>query len=155
MNLALNGALTIGTLDGANIEIKDEVGIDNIFIFGLTADEVIKAKQNNYNPWNFYQNNLELQKVLNMLRDGYFSKNEPWRFNQIFESLINHGDNFMILADYAEYIACQDKVDELYCRPNDWVDKTIINIANMGKFSSDRTILDYAQDIWKVQPIKK
>ncbi len=148
MKLSLNGALTIGTLDGANIEIKDEVGEDNIFIFGLTAQEVFQRKNNGYNPWDYYNHNQELREVLDMINNGYFSPEEPNRFTTIFDTLTHGGDNFMLLADYASYIDCQNQVDELYTNADEWTRKAILNVANMGKFSSDRTILEYAQEIW-------
>jgi len=153
MKLALNGALTIGTLDGANIEILEEVGEENIFIFGLTAQEVANTRQHGYNPWHFYNSNPELRQVLDMLKAGYFSSEAPSRFQPIVDNLTYGGDHFMLLADYAAYIACQDRIDELFQNPEEWSRKAILNVANMGKFSSDRTVKEYAQEIWQVEPI--
>lgn len=154
MKFALNGALTIGTLDGANVEIKEEVGDENIFIFGLKADEVEKLKNDNYNPWNFYNGNPELKKALNMLAEDYFNPDERGIFKPIIESLLPGGDNFLVLADYASYVECQEKVSNAYENQDDWTKKSIINTANTGKFSSDRTIKEYAEKIWKVKPVK-
>jgi starch phosphorylase len=147
MKLALNGALTIGTLDGANIEIRNEVGEDNIFIFGLTAEEVAEAKAKGYQPWDFYHNNAELRAVLDMIASGFFSVGEPGRFKPIVDSLLQGGDKYMLLADYASYIACQEKVAVAYQNQDEWIRKAILNIANMGKFSSDHTIMQYASKI--------
>ena len=153
MKLALNGALTIGTLDGANIEIGEEVGADNIFIFGLTAAEVAKVKTNGYNPWDYYHANGELREVLDMIGSGFFSPDEPDRFKPIVDTLLQHGDHYLLLADYAAYIDCQDKVDMAYRNQEQWVRSSILNVANMGKFSSDRTISQYAQQIWDAKPV--
>jgi starch phosphorylase len=148
MKLALNGALTIGTLDGANVEIRDEVGDENIFIFGLTTDEVAALKMSGYNPQNYYRDNQELREVLDMIGSGFFSLNEPNRFKPIVDALLNQGDQYLLLADYASYIACQQRVETAYLQQQEWVRKAILNVANMGKFSSDRTILQYAEQIW-------
>jgi starch phosphorylase len=154
MKLALNGALTIGTLDGANIEIRDEVGADNIFIFGLTADGVTDLREQGYNPWDYLNANEELKQVLDMISSGYFSPDDPVRFHPLVDSLTHNGDHFMLLADYADYIACQKRVDALYLQPKIWTHQAILNMANMGKFSSDRTIREYAEEIWQVQSVK-
>ena len=153
MKLALNGALTIGTLDGANVEIREEVGDENIFIFGLTADEVVTVKQNGYNPMDYYNANAELREVLDMISSGFFSQDEPDRFKPIVESLLQHGDNYLLLADYAAYIDCQKKVEIAYRNQQEWVKMAILNVANMGKFSSDRTILQYAKEIWDAKQV--
>ncbi|MDM8545122.1 glycogen/starch/alpha-glucan phosphorylase [Candidatus Venteria ishoeyi] len=154
MKLALNGALTIGTLDGANIEIHDEVGADNIFIFGLTTEGVHQLCQQGYNPRDYYQKNYELKQALDMIAEGHFSPEQPDRFRPLVHSLLDGGDYYLLLADYADYIACQERVDALYQQPEEWTRKAIINVANMGKFSSDRTIAEYAKEIWKVEPLK-
>jgi len=154
MKLALNGALTIGTLDGANIEIRDEVGEENIFIFGLTAEGVADLKQRGYNAWEYYHRNPELKQVLDMITSGYFSPEEPSLFQPLVDILTHSNDYFMLLADYADYVLCQQRVEELYRRPDEWTRKAIINVANMGKFSSDRTIREYAEEIWEVEPVK-
>ena len=114
MKLALNGALTIGTLDGANIEIREEVGEDNIFIFGLTATEIAEMKANGYQPRDFYHSNAELRTVLDMIGSGFFSPDEPDRFKPVIDTLLQHGDKYFLLADYASYIACQKKVEAAY-----------------------------------------
>jgi starch phosphorylase len=152
MKLALNGALTIGTLDGANIEIRNEVGEDNIFIFGLTADEVAALRAKGYNPWDRYNTNAELRQALDMIANGYFSPNEPHLFRPIFDALTGYGDKFLLLADYASYIACQERVDALYCNAEEWTKRSILNVANMGRFSSDRSVREYAEAIWNVKP---
>jgi starch phosphorylase len=153
MKLALNGALTIGTLDGANVEIGEEVGDDNIFIFGLTADEVARVKANGYQPWDYYHGNGELREVLDMIGSGFFSPDDPERFKPIVEALLQHGDRYLLLADYAAYIACQEKVEKAYRNQEQWVKSAILNVANMGKFSSDRTISQYAEMIWDAKPL--
>ena len=153
MKLALNGALTIGTLDGANIEIRQEVGAENFFIFGLTTPEVANLHQAGYSPLDHYQNNDELRHVLDMIRDGYFSPDERDRFQPIFDALTTDGDRFLLLADYASYIACQQDVETLYRDREGWVRKAILNVAHMGKFSSDRTIGEYAKHIWHAKPV--
>lgn len=151
MKFALNGALTIGTLDGANVEIMEEVGADNIFIFGHTAEEVNQIKQNGYNPWHHYDNNPELKQVLDMIRDGYFSPMDHTRFHPILDTLTHHGDHYLLLADYKAYIECQQDVGELYLNQDEWTRKAILNTAYMGKFSSDRTISEYAEEIWRIK----
>lgn len=154
MKFALNGALTIGTLDGANVEILEEVGEENIFIFGLTTEEVKHAKHAGYDPRQYYNDNNELKQVLDMIGSGYFSPTEPGRYKSIIDNLLDHGDHYMVLADYAAYIACQEKVTELYRDQETWSRKAILNTANMGKFSSDRTIREYAAQIWHTEPVK-
>ena len=155
MKLALNGALTIGTLDGANVEIRDEVGPENIFIFGMTTDEVAQAYASGYNPWLHYDGNAELKQTLNMLRDGYFSPEDSDRFKPVFDALTSQGDHYLLLADYASYMACQEQVGQLYRDPPAWTRKAILNVAGMGQFSSDRTIGQYAKTIWNVVPLPR
>ena len=154
MKLSLNGSLTIGTLDGANIEIKDEVGNENIFIFGATDEEVVKLRERGHNPWGYYNNNEELKAVVDMIKNGFFSPEEPKLFEQVIDPLFE-GDYFMVLADYADYISCQERVSKLYQDKDEWVRKSIINTANCGYFSSDRTIKQYAEEIWQVKPVKR
>jgi starch phosphorylase len=151
MKLAMNGALTIGTLDGANVEIRNEVGPENIFIFGLTADEVASLRASGYNPWLYYESNHELGQALDMIRDGFFSPVERERYRPVFDNLTANGDHYLLLADYASYIACQERVGALYLEPENWTRKAILNVAGMGQFSSDRTIGQYAQTIWNVE----
>jgi starch phosphorylase len=153
MKLALNGALTIGTADGANIEIRSEVGEDNIFIFGLDAAGVAKMKTNSYQPWDIYSANAELRAVLDMIGSGFFSPDEPDRFKSIIDSLLHQGDEYLLLADYASYITCQKEVELAYLDQERWVRKAILNVAHMGKFSSDRTIIQYADQIWDAKPV--
>jgi starch phosphorylase len=153
MKFALNGALTIGTLDGANIEIRENVGAENIFIFGHTTAEVAEIKSSGYDPTRYYEETPLLKQVLDQIGEGYFSPDDPHRFRPIFDSLLRYGDNYLLLADYQSYIAAQGKVDALYRRPSDWATKAILNVAGMGPFSSDRTIRDYANEIWGVKPL--
>jgi len=155
MKLALNGALTIGTLDGANIEIRNEVGEENIFIFGLNAEEVAQLRAAGYKPWDYYHGNAELRQVLDMIRDGYFSPDAGDRYRPLFDALTQEGDHYLLLADYASYIACQQEVEALYRDRDAWLRRAILNVANMGRFSSDRTIREYAETIWGVQPIMR
>ncbi len=151
MKLALNGALTIGTLDGANVEMKTEVGDDNIFIFGMTATEVAARRAAGYNPWDSYGANLELQLALEMIGSSYFSPDDPNRFRPIVDTLTSGGDHYMLLADYASYIACQERVDALYQDEDEWSRRAILNVAGMGKFSSDRTTREYAERVWNIK----
>ncbi len=153
MKFALNGALTIGTLDGANIEIAEEVGDDNIFIFGLKAEEVMKKRFSGYNPWEYYNANEELRRVIDMISGGYFSRSEPNLFRPLTDLLLRYGDQYMIMADFEEYVKCQDRVNKVFLNRTDWIRKSILNTANMGKFSSDRTIAEYAEEIWNVKPV--
>ena len=153
MKFALNGALTIGTMDGANIEIREEVGEENIFIFGLLADEVVKLKENGYNPVEYYEGNKELKKIIDMIGSDHFNPDEPGIFQPIIEKLLND-DYYCLLADYQSYVDSQDKVSELYINTNEWTKKAILNVARIAKFSSDRSIKEYAEKIWKVEPVK-
>ncbi len=150
MKMALNGALTIGTLDGANVEIMEEVGLENIFIFGLTTPQVAEVKANGYHPRNYYEANPELKEVLDMIGSGFFSVEEPNRYQAIVDNLLKNGDNYLLLADYASYIETQDRVGKLYQNQDEWTRMAILNVANMAKFSSDRAISDYANNIWHV-----
>lgn len=153
MKFAANGALTIGTLDGANIEILEKVGADNIFIFGNTAEQ-IKELSARYNPRDIYERNTELKQALDQIRDGFFSPENLGLFRPIYDSLVNYGDRFMLLADYESYVATHDQVDALYRQPSRWDRKALHNVANMGFFSSDRAISDYVRDIWRATPLR-
>ncbi|WP_089398760.1 glycogen/starch/alpha-glucan phosphorylase [Noviherbaspirillum humi] len=153
MKFALNGALTIGTLDGANIEILENVGADNIFIFGNTTEQVRDIRIHGYQPRQLYESHPELRRVLDQIRDGYFSPEEPGRFQSLFDVLVNFGDHYLLLADYASYVATHEAVDALYRQPREWHRKALLNIANMGTFSADRTIGDYVEDIWRTVPL--
>jgi len=153
MKFALNGALTIGTMDGANIEIREEVGEENIFIFGLLAEEVVKLKNTGYNPKTFYNSNQMLKRAIDMISQDFFSKNEPGIFKSIVDGLLGT-DYYCLLADYQSYVDAQDEVSKLYLNTDEWTKKTILNVARIGKFSSDRSIREYAEKIWKVEPVK-
>ncbi len=151
MKLALNGALTIGTLDGANVEIKEEVGDDNIFIFGLTVEEVEELRRSGYNPWDYYNANDELKKALDQIQTGFFSPEDPHLFQPIIDALLHKGDYFMVLADFDAYLKAQAAVEKEFKNKAEWNRKAILNVARIGKFSSDRTIKDYADEIWEVE----
>ncbi|MBM4055347.1 MAG: glycogen/starch/alpha-glucan phosphorylase [Planctomycetes bacterium] len=152
MKFALNGALTIGTLDGANIEIMNEVGSENIFIFGLTEKEVEHIKMRGYNPYEYYLSNTALKTVIDMIANGHFSSSNSSLFTPITDSLLKN-DPYMVLADFASYINTQMMVSKSYLTQDEWTKKSILNVARMGKFSSDRTIREYAGDIWNVKPV--
>jgi len=153
MKFAMNGALTIGTLDGANIEIREEVGADNFFLFGLTAEEVERKKSEGYNPRALYEANSSLKEIVDSLANGEFSRGDRGLFNPLIQSLLNY-DPFMLLADYQSYIDCQDQVDQAFQDVDRWTRMSILNVARIGKFSSDRAIRDYCADIWKTWPVK-
>jgi glycogen phosphorylase len=153
MKFALNGALTIGTLDGANVEMRDNVGAENIFIFGNTTPEVADIRAHGYQPRDIYEENTELKRVLDAIRDGAFSHGEPARYQGIYDALVNWGDHYLLLADYASYVAKQAEVDALYRDSDAWTRMAILNVAGMGAFSSDRTIAQYAHEIWKTKPV--
>jgi len=152
MKLALNGALTIGTLDGANVEIRDAVGEDNVFIFGLTADEAM-ARAASHDPWAVYRSDEELRRVLDMIMTGAFSPDAPDLFAPIAHSLLDGGDRYLVLADYHAYVAGQDRVASTYRDRSAWTRKSILNAANMGEFSSDRTVRQYADEIWNARAV--
>ena len=153
MKLALNGALTIGTDDGANIEIRHNVGDDNIFIFGLGTTEVQALRQRGYRPMEYYEQIPALRGALDAIAGVLFSPDEPGRYGHLVEALLWRGDHYMLLADFGSYIAAQARVDALYQEPSRWWNKAIINVAGMGPFSADRTIRAYASDIWRVAPV--
>jgi len=153
MKFALNGALTIGTLDGANIEIREEVGEGNIFIFGLTAEEVEARRASGYDPWDHYHGDEELRTALDQIANNLFSPDEPGLFQALLERLLYEGDPYMVLADYASYLRCQQEVSRAYRDPQEWTRMSILNTAAMGRFSSDRTIREYAEQIWRVYPV--
>jgi glycogen phosphorylase len=148
MKLALNGALTIGTDDGANIEIRQQVGDDNIFIFGLSTAEVAERKAQGYQPFRLYESHPRLKAVLDAIAGGTFSDDEPGRYRSLVDSLLWGGDGYMLLADFDSYVAAQARVDALYEQPGAWAQKAIVNVAGMGFFSSDRTIREYAREVW-------
>ena len=153
MKLSLNGALTIGTLDGANIEIREQVGADNIFIFGLTAAEVEAQRRKGYSPARLAPANPDLNLTLEMIDSGFFSPGNLADGKPIVDRLLSEGEPFFVLADYAAYVAAQDAVDALYLQPDEWSRKAVINTLSMGTFSSDRSIREYAQRIWRIKPV--
>ncbi len=152
MKFSINGALTIGTLDGANIEIREEVGADNFFLFGLTADQVMAKRASGYNPLEYIDKDPWLQAVMDLFRTSYFCPEEPNLFNPLLDGLILK-DEYMLMADFGDYVACQEKVSEVYRNPDKWTHQAILNVARMGKFSSDRTIFEYNRDIWHAKPV--
>ncbi len=152
MKFAMNGALTIGTLDGANIEIREEVGPENFFLFGLTAQEVYESKAKGYNPREYYEANDELRQAIDLISSGFFSNGDSELFRPLVDSLLHH-DEYMLLADYRSYISCQDRVSQAYKDRDTWTRMSILNTARMGKFSSDRTIREYCDEIWHVNSV--
>jgi glycogen phosphorylase len=152
MKFAMNGALTVGTLDGANIEIREAVGADNFFLFGHKAEEVRALKEKGYNPGEWLERSPALGETLEMLDSGFFSPEDPGRFRPVVESL-RRGDTYLLCADFDDYLACQARVSKVYRDPMDWNRRVVNNLANMGRFSSDRTIREYADEIWDVKPV--
>jgi glycogen phosphorylase len=152
MKFAMNGALTIGTLDGANVEIREEVGADNFFLFGLTAEQVVELKAKGYRPRDYYEANPHLREALDQLSAGVFSGGDTNLFKPLVDSLLEY-DPYMLLADYQSYVDCQDRVDTAYRDPQQWTRMSILNVARIGKFSSDRAIREYCEDIWQVRPL--
>ncbi len=153
MKFALNGALTLGTLDGANVEIMEEVGAENIFIFGLKAEEVAASRQAAYDPRAICQSDSALRQVLTMIDSGYFSPEEPGLFAPVINDLLHHGDYYRVLADYRSYVDAQGAVASAYASPDRWARSSIMNTACMGKFSSDRAVMEYAERIWGITPL--
>ncbi|HMP74949.1 MAG TPA: glycogen/starch/alpha-glucan phosphorylase [Kiritimatiellia bacterium] len=151
MKLSLNGALTIGTLDGANVEIAEEVGDENIFIFGHKTHELIDLKKH-YNPWDYYHRDPVLRRVIDAIRDNEFVPEEGPVFVDIYRALMEHGDEYFHLADFDPYMKCQAEVAKVFSDPQEWARRAILNVARMSKFSSDRTIREYADDIWDLKP---
>lgn len=152
MKFALNGALTIGTLDGANVEIREEVGEDNFFLFGLKAHEVSELKASGYNPRQYYEENDDLRAVIDLIGSGIFSSGDTDMFRPLIDNLLNQ-DRFMVLADYQAYIDCQGEVSKAYQDQDKWVRMSILNSARMGKFSSDRAVKEYCDQIWNIDPV--
>jgi starch phosphorylase len=153
MKLSLNGALTIGTLDGANIEIRDRVGAENMFIFGLTANEVEARRTAGYHPGREVDGNKELKDTLDLIASGFFSPDRPDEAKPVVDRLMSDGEPYLVLADYAAYAKAQQEVDALYAQEDQWSRKAAINCLNMGYFSSDRSIREYADRIWSVKPV--
>ncbi|AFY69311.1 glycogen/starch/alpha-glucan phosphorylase [Thalassoporum mexicanum PCC 7367] len=152
MKFSLNGALTIGTLDGANVEIREEVGAENFFLFGLTTPEVKEQKANGYNSWDVYNANPGLKKAIDMISCGFFSHGDQQLFKPLLDSLL-YDDKYMLFADYQDYIDCQDRVGDAFKHKDAWTKMSILNTARSGKFSSDRAIREYCQEIWQVEPV--
>ena len=152
MKLSLNGALTVGTWDGANIEIAQNVGEENIFIFGHRTEELAKLRAKGYSPKTYLEKSPELQNVLAAIRDNIFDPSQPDLFRDIYNDLTEHGDHYFYMADFEDYIKCNESVDALYATPDQWAEKAILNVARMGWFSSDRSIQDYCDDIWHLEP---
>jgi len=151
MKFMLNGGLTIGTLDGANVEMAEEMGNENIFIFGMTVDDVEAVQAKGYNAYDYYNECPELKQVIDMLRDGFFTPGNENEFKDVVDLLL-HNDRFLTLADYKSYIAAQDEVSATYNNTSKWAEMAINNIGSSGKFSSDRTIAEYAREIWGMEP---
>jgi glycogen phosphorylase len=152
MKFALNGALTVGTLDGANVEIREEVGEDNFFLFGLTVEQVTELRSRGYRPRDYYEQNPMLREVLDLIASGALSNGDKERFRPIVDNLLWH-DPYFLLADYQSYVDCQNRVSALWADQHNWTRKSIVNVARMGKFSADRSIDDYCERIWKVKPV--
>ena len=152
MKFSLNGALTIGTLDGANVEIREEVGAENFFLFGLTESEISEKQRRGYRPRDHYEQNAELKAVLDLIYSGFFEPEQPDLFKPLVQSLLD-SDPYFLLADFQTYLDCQARVSDAFLDPERWTRMAIINIARMGKFSSDRTIAEYAQEIWRATPV--
>jgi starch phosphorylase len=153
MKFALNGALTIGTLDGANIEIRQEVGEENFFLFGLTTEEVREKRAAGYHPWDYYHSNPHLREAIDLIQSGHFSHGDTNLFKPLVDALLKY-DPYMLCADYQSYVDGQDRVSKAYQATENWVQMSILNTARMGKFSSDRAIQDYAESVWHVKPVK-
>jgi starch phosphorylase len=154
MKFSMNGALTIGTLDGANVEIREEVGPENFFLFGLTAEEVYNHKAKGYNPRSYYESNPHLREAIDQISSGHFSRGYGELFRPLVDNLLDH-DPFLLLADYQSYIDCQDQVSSAYRDQKRWVRMSVLNVARMGKFSSDRSIREYCDKVWKIKPLKE
>jgi starch phosphorylase len=152
MKFMINGALTIGTLDGANVEMREEAGPENFFLFGLTESEVEAVKASGYRPTDYIDTNQELRAVLDLIADGTFSHGDTEVFKPLVDNLRND-DPFLVLADYTSYVDCQDQVSAAWQNTDAWTKMSILNTARSGKFSSDRAIAEYCDEIWNVQPL--
>jgi starch phosphorylase len=152
MKFCMNGALTIGTLDGANIELREEIGAENFFLFGLSAEEVQAQKSRGYRPMDYYAANQQLREVIDLLRSGFFTRGDTALLQPLLDNLMQY-DPYMLFADFASYIECQDKVSAAFRDPEHWTRMAILNTARSGKFSSDRSIREYSRDIWQVEPV--
>lgn len=152
IKFSMNGALTIGTLDGANVEIRDEVGPENFFLFGLTVEQVQQVKSSGYTPADHYHGDPELRGAIDLINSGLFSHGDTQLFRPLTEHLLCC-DDYLLMADYRAYVACQAEVDRTFRDTAHWTRMSILNVARMGNFSSDRAIKEYAEKIWKVQPL--
>ena len=152
MKFQMNGALTIGTLDGANIEIRDEVGEENFFLFGMDARQVQWLRESGYRPMDLYESQPELRVVIDLIKDGFFSRGNSEMFRDLIGNLLHH-DPYMVLADYRAYAECQQRVDLAFGDTDRWTRMSILNSAHSGRFSSDRSIAEYCRDIWHVQRV--
>jgi starch phosphorylase len=152
MKFTMNGALTVGTLDGANIEIREAVGAENFFLFGKTVEQVEALWREGYRPMDRVESNPRLRAVLDLIGSGHFSDGDPWLFQPLLDNLVHH-DPYLLLADFDAYVACQSQVDSAYRDPERWTRMSILNTARSGGFSSDRTIAEYASGIWRVEPV--
>jgi starch phosphorylase len=152
MKFSLNGALTIGTLDGANVEIREEVGPENFFLFGLTAEQARDTMTHGYRPRNIYEQNAALREVLHFIASGSLADGNTSLFRPLVDNLLD-SDPFLVLADYQAYVECQTRISELWRDPQAWTRTSILNVARMGKFSSDRSIRDYCRRVWQVEPM--
>ncbi|EGR2405628.1 glycogen phosphorylase, partial [Vibrio cholerae] len=155
MKMALNGALTIGTMDGANVEIREEVGDDNIYIFGLEVDGVEALKARGYNPYDFYHADPLLKASLDLLVGEEFTPGAPGKLRATYDSLLDGGDPYLVLADFASYVKAHEAIDKQYRDQAGWAKKAILNTALVGKFSSDRSIRDYVNNIWKLSAVQR
>jgi starch phosphorylase len=152
MKFSMNGALTIGTMDGANIEIREEVGAENFFLFGHTAEEVYALRARGYWPMDYYHANQELREVIDLIRGGYFSRGDAELFRPLIDGLLYH-DPYLLFADFPSYVECQAQVSQAYTNTEHWTRMSILNCARSGKFSSDRTIREYCRDIWRAKAV--
>lgn len=154
MKFALNGALTVGTLDGANIEMAEEIGREHMFIFGKTADEVASMKSGGYTPYEYYLNDELIKRVIDLIKFDYFNRNEPGIFKPIADELL-YNDKYLVLADFRAFNEIQREISEAYNDQEMWTVKSILNVSRIGKFSSDRAIKEYAAKVWNIKPISK
>ena len=152
MKFALNGALTIGTLDGATIEMRERVGADNMFTFGLCSDQIVDLKSEGYRPQDIVSTDPDLAAVLDSIAGGRYSPEEPARYRELIDGLVNGGDRYCLIADFASYRQAQQRVDALFRQPSRWSSAAIENVASMGYFASDRAIGEYAEKIWRISP---
>jgi starch phosphorylase len=153
MKFQMNGALTIGTLDGANVEIREQVGEENFFLFGMDVPQVRELRRTGYRPRAWYEANPHLREVIDLIAGGFFTRGDREIFRPLVDNLLNH-DEYMLLADFQSYIDCQERVSASYLDAERWTRMSILNVARSGFFSSDRAIKEYCEQIWKVQPVR-